>query len=91
MNLPDDDVGFTAFGHKVVLYSTGQAFTDYSAQFPDRRFWTRWIAWHPDTDNWLFWQYHDRGRIKGIDGDVDLDVLQGGPEVLQALLAEGGT
>ncbi|TIT40381.1 MAG: lysozyme, partial [Mesorhizobium sp.] len=34
-----------------------------------------------------YWQYHNRGRVDGIEGDVDLNVLQGGPQKLAALLA----
>jgi lysozyme len=43
-----------------------------------------WIAWYnvngnPNdiTSNWVFWQFSDKGRVKGIEGDVDLNVFNG--------------
>ena len=32
----------------------------------------------PDRDDWVYWQYHNLGRVDGINGDVDLNVLKGG-------------
>jgi lysozyme len=32
---------------------------------------------------WTFWQYTDRGKIRGIDGPVDLDVFAGTYEQLE--------
>ncbi|TGQ03795.1 lysozyme, partial [Mesorhizobium sp. M2E.F.Ca.ET.219.01.1.1] len=32
-------------------------------------------------------QYHNRGRVDGIEGDVDLNVLQGGADKLAELFA----
>ena len=33
--------------------------------------------WHSPgyVSDWSLWQYHDRGTVKGISGDVDLNVL----------------
>ncbi|MEO8684283.1 MAG: GH25 family lysozyme, partial [Devosia sp.] len=78
-----------AFGQEVVFYLTYGFFNDYAASLPKRALWTRWIAWHPSDENWLLWQYHDRGRVDGITGDVDLNVLQGGSEVLASLVRLG--
>ncbi|TGT51816.1 lysozyme, partial [Mesorhizobium sp. M2E.F.Ca.ET.166.01.1.1] len=38
-------------------------------------------------DDWVYWQYLDTGRVDGIDGDVDLNVLKGGPARLTELFA----
>ena len=48
--------------------------------------WVRSLAWPPAKEGWTLWQYHNRGRIRGIEGPVDLNVLQGGPETLASLL-----
>lgn len=34
---------------------------------------------------WDFWQYSETGTVAGVSGSVDLDVFQGGPEVLRQL------
>ncbi|MDB5529473.1 MAG: glycoside hydrolase family 25 [Devosia sp.] len=75
-----------AFGQQAVFYITYGFFDDYAKYLPRRPLWTRWIAWHPADENWLLWQYHNAGRVNGIDGDVDLNVLQGGRETLTSLV-----
>ena len=40
----------------------------------------------PFGPGWTLWQYHDRGGVDGIEGDVDLNVFAGGPEALAALV-----
>ncbi len=42
--------------------------------------WIRDVIWKPRLSNaepWVFWQHHNRGRLDGIDGPVDLDVFRG--------------
>jgi lysozyme len=39
-----------------------------------------WPSESPGWESWTFWQHSHRGRIKGIEGDVDLNVF-GGTEV----------
>jgi lysozyme len=66
-----------ALGKQAVFYLTYGFYDDYAASLPERPLWTRWIAWHPADEDWLIWQYHDKGTVKGIAGDVDLNVWQG--------------
>jgi lysozyme len=40
---------------------------------------------HPGHEDWVYWQYDDKGRVDGIEGDVDLNVLQGLPARLTEL------
>ena len=40
------------------------------------------LALRPSEDGWIYWQYHKMGRVDGIEGDVDLNVLQGGQQTL---------
>ncbi|TIW01407.1 MAG: lysozyme, partial [Mesorhizobium sp.] len=35
----------------------------------------------------IYWQYHNMGRVDGIEGDVDLNVLKGSRETLAELFA----
>lgn len=74
-----------AFGQPVMIYAIGEALETYGSVLPARPQWVRSLAWHPGNDDWTVWQYHNMGRVAGIDGDVDLDVLQGGAEALAAL------
>jgi GH25 family lysozyme M1 (1,4-beta-N-acetylmuramidase) len=56
-----------------------------------------WLGWFPKKyvagmsplmprgwSSWTFWQYSGKGRINGIQGDVDLDLFNGGMEELLA-------
>lgn len=51
-----------------------------------------WIARYSDHKpvlftgkQWKFWQYGNRGRLEGIEGDVDFNVFQGTPEELYSM------
>ncbi len=74
------------FGQRVMIYLIGDAHEAYASAIPDRKMWVRSLAWPPANNDWTVWQYHNRGSIRGIEGPVDLNVLQGGPEALAALL-----
>lgn len=61
----------------VVLYIGA----DFEAKFGlpnglQRDLWQRSLFRRPSSDNWQLWQFHYRGRVNGIDGDVDLDVMR---------------
>ena len=74
-----------AYGKPAVIYIIGEAEAMYGAALPDRRRWVRSLLAHPGHGNWLYWQYHNMGRVAGVEGDIDLNVLQGGPEALAEL------
>ncbi|MER8495339.1 glycoside hydrolase family 25 protein [Mesorhizobium sp. M1312] len=74
-----------AFGKTAILYVTDEAARVYAGQIVGRPRWVRSLALWPGHDDWIYWQYHDRGRVDGITGDVDLNVLQGGRETLARL------
>ncbi len=51
-----------------------------------------WIAWYNITGNpndvnndWVFWQFSDKGLLKGIEGDVDVNVFNGKLQDLDGL------
>lgn len=75
------------FGQPAVIYIAGDAVGQYGAVLPDRARWVRSIAWPPFGQTWLIWQYHNAGRVDGIDGDVDLNVLNGDRQTLGRLLS----
>ena len=57
---------------------------------PDRQRWVRSLSLHPGDEDWVYWQYHNMGRVDGIEGDVDLNVLQGDPSRLAELTTQQG-
>ncbi|MBX3575769.1 MAG: lysozyme [Rhizobiaceae bacterium] len=66
-----------AFGQPAVIYVIGEAEEAYGDALPDRRRWVRSLMLHPGHDDWIYWQYHNRGTVDGIDGPVDLNVMSG--------------
>ncbi|RWL46412.1 GH25 family lysozyme, partial [Mesorhizobium sp.] len=77
----------TAFGKQAILYLTDEAADAYSATIIARRRWLRSLETRPSERDWIYWQYHNMGRVDGIEGDVDLNVLKGGRETLAELFA----
>lgn len=65
-----------AYGKQAIIYIIGEAETMYADALPDRQRWVRSLLKHPGHENWLMWQYHNMGRVDGIVGDVDLNVLR---------------
>ncbi len=79
-----------------ILYTGARFRYDYLS---DSRFdkYPLWVARYNmrlrHQGEWVMWQYSDRGRISGIEGDVDLNLFNGKFSDLQRLLipAEAGT
>lgn len=68
------------YGRKALLYATPEF---YEAHIAGKRvenpLWLRSILFEPDYNEhpWTLWQYHNRGRVAGIDGPVDHNVFAG--------------
>ncbi|WP_296740690.1 GH25 family lysozyme [Mesorhizobium sp.] len=77
----------TAFGKQAIFYLTDEAADTYSARIITRQRWLRSLAMKPSENDWVYWQYHNMGRVDGITGDVDLNVLKGGRDTLAKLSA----
>ncbi|MEJ8476716.1 GH25 family lysozyme [Roseibium algae] len=69
-----------AIGRKVILYAPEDVYLTYLNQRGfSRSLWARSVWRSPGYANdWDLWQYHQRGSVAGIDGDVDLNVLATG-------------
>ncbi|TIQ31757.1 MAG: lysozyme [Mesorhizobium sp.] len=76
-----------AYGKPAIIYITDEAAPTYAAHIAVRQRWLRSIAMPPKEENWVYWQYLDTGRVDGIDGAVDLNVLNGGPARLSELFS----
>ncbi len=65
-----------AYGKPALLYVTPEFLDAYRKQLPARALWRRSILRKPDgAASWHVWQYHNRGRVDGIVGPVDLNVF----------------
>jgi len=67
-----------AYAKPALLYVTPEFFDAYRDALPPRPLWRRSILHAPDSRAaWTLWQYHNRARVAGIDGPVDLNVFDG--------------
>lgn len=67
-----------AYGRPALLYVTPEFLAAHRHDLPTRALWRRVIVRVPDASaRWTLWQYHNRGRVQGIDGPVDLNVFAG--------------
>jgi lysozyme len=76
------------YGKRPVIYTTRQFHDAHLAgKFSKERFWIRSLILAPRIrrEQWVFWQYHNRGRRRGIAGPVDLNVFRGTRVELEAL------
>jgi lysozyme len=66
----------STIGRRVVLYLGDDVDALYHVStLLDRPIWTRNLLRRPGQDGWQLWQANDRGRVDGIDADVDIDVM----------------
>ncbi len=70
----------SATGTSAVLY-VGEDFEDRYHLRGDlaRAEWRRRILLRPEDERWWIWQFSGWGRVAGIEGDADLDVMRGTP------------
>jgi lysozyme len=69
-------------GRPAIFYVTSEFLETYGKVMPKRKLWLRSILSEPDAADWAIWQYHPAGRVSGIGGNVDLNVLSGTLEKL---------
>lgn len=78
------------YQRKAIIYTTNEFYKNYLInQFPDNPIWIRDILAKPklpDGRNWLFWQYTNRGRVKGINTVVDMNAFNGSKADFEKLL-----
>lgn len=78
------------YEQKAILYVMYPYYDAYiKGDFKDNTVWIRDIVKHPqlsDNREWIFWQYSNRGRVKGIDNYVDLNCFNGSMEELLGMV-----
>ena len=70
-------------GRSVVIYTTPDADQAMLGGL-ERTRWVRSLPGEPAAP-WFFWQFDPSGRVPGIEGPVDLDVVRGTRAELDAL------
>ncbi|MDD2960502.1 MAG: GH25 family lysozyme [Muribaculaceae bacterium] len=70
--------------YPVIIYTNIDGYRRFVEQyFADYSLWICRFTTPTDDINWEIWQYSHNGDIKGINGDVDLDVFCGSKEEFQ--------
>ncbi|ACZ00521.1 glycoside hydrolase [Streptobacillus moniliformis] len=63
---------------RAIIYVTRHTYKAYiENEFLDNPIWVRNIKWYPSQKRWDFWQYSNRGRVKGISGFTDRNAFKG--------------
>jgi lysozyme len=78
------------YGVTPIIYSSADFYRKYLAVDKDLRKYPLWIAHYDRTkiefeESWLFWQHNDKGRIPGINENVDFNVFNGNMDKLKSL------
>lgn len=79
------------YGMKPIIYATEKSYGMYIAEeFADYHIWIRNVITAPklsDNRAWTFWQYTNRARLNGYNGDekyIDINVFAGADEEFEA-------
>lgn len=82
------------YGQTPIIYATTEFYERYlNNQFIACPIWIRDIYSSPklpDNRHWTFWQFANRGHLKGIDGYIDLNAFNGDKTTFQQLIRNGG-
>ena len=76
------------YGIKPIIYTNERYYKDYlKDDFSDFQFWIANYNFFVETiqDDWLFWQFTEKATIDGIDGNVDVNIYNGTPKMLNYL------
>ncbi len=67
---------------RVIIYVTYHTYNAYiKGEFPNNKLWIRDIKFIPEleeNDRWVIWQVSNRGKVSGIPGFTDKNVLRKG-------------
>lgn len=83
---------FDRYKKRPILYVTEEFYQDFLVgSFLQNPIWIRSVFRRPKVlvgRSWLFWQYANRGHLKGINTYVDLNVFNGDEEAYEELKKE---
>jgi lysozyme len=76
---------------KPIIYTGEKYYDDFlKEEFSDYLFWIANYNFYRERieDNWLFWQFTEKGTVLGIEGNVDLNIYNGDFQQLQFITLE---
>jgi lysozyme len=78
------------YNQKVIIYTVYSLYDEYiKGNYKNNQIWIRDIVKNPSIDEeWLIWQYSNRGHVDGIDTYVDLNVFNGTKNDFMSLLSK---
>lgn len=80
------------YNHKPILYLTYESYEKYiKGDFTKYNIWIRDVVKSPkfqDGQEWILWQYSNRGRVNGINGFVDQNVFNGNLSDFKTMLLQ---
>ena len=74
---------------KPIIYTGERYYKDFlKDDFKEYQFWIANYNFFVENikDEWLFWQFTEKGTIPGIEGPVDLNIYNGTPKMLKYLV-----
>ena len=74
---------------KPIIYTSEKYYKDFlKEEFKDYSFWIANYNFFVENikDDWLFWQFTEKGQIEGIRGTVDVNIYNGTPKMFNYLL-----
>lgn len=77
------------YGVKPIIYSGESYYTDFlKKEFTDYKLWIANYSFFEEEirDEWQFWQFTDKASLKGINGNVDVNIYNGSIEQLRLLV-----
>ncbi len=80
------------YGVTPIIYTTESFNRSYLGSVNFAKY-PRWIANYndierPGMDNWIMWQFTNKGSVKGIYTDVDINMVNGNMDVLNRLVIQ---
>ena len=76
---------------KPIIYTGEKYYDDFlKEEFSDYLFWIANYNFYRERieENWLFWQFTEKGTVIGIEGNVDLNIYNGDFQQLQFITLE---
>lgn len=74
------------YGEKPIIYSGESYYTDFlEEEFAEYQFWIANYNFFVENikDEWLMWQFTEKGSVLGIEGNVDVNIFNGNLEQLK--------
>ncbi len=75
---------------RVIIYSDKSSFRKYiQGKFEENEIWICSLNGKPAIEqDWVFWQYSHKGKLKGAQGKVDMNIFNGNRDEWEAYLEE---